>query len=98
MRAGTAILISEEITYDAIGQPVRTETEREILCTVAGITRTEWAEAGKLGVDPQIKLITPLMNYNGERTVEFEGKRYGVYRTYAGTDRLEIYLERKAGK
>lgn len=98
MRAATAVLVAEEITYDDIGQPVRTETEREIMCTVSGITRTEWAEAGKLGMDPQVKLITPAFNYNGERTVIFEGKRYGVYRTFVSTDRLELYLEKKAGK
>lgn len=98
MRASVATLIAEDITYDAIGQAIRTETEKEIMVSVVSITRGEWAIAGKLGVNPQIKLITPRFNYEGEDTIEFEGKRYGIYRTFASSDQIELYLERKASK
>lgn len=97
MRASVALLIAEEITYDAIGQPIRTEIPREVMVSVASITRAEWAVAGKLGVNPQVKLITPRFNYQGEDVIEFEGARYGVYRTYASSDQIELYLEKKAG-
>ena len=37
-------------------------------------------------------------DYNGERVVEYDGKTYGVYRTYyARTDTVELYVERKGG-
>ena len=40
----------------------------------------------------------PYEYYEGEEIVEFEGTRYGVYRTYRGRDdTIELYLERKAG-
>ena len=36
--------------------------------------------------------------YAGEQIVEYQGRRYGVYRTYqAKTDELELYVERKGG-
>ena len=37
-------------------------------------------------------------DYNGAKEVEFDGKRYGIYRTYLRQDELlELYLERKTG-
>lgn len=37
-------------------------------------------------------------DYNGEDTILYNGKAYGVYRTYhAKTDVLELYVERKGG-
>ena len=37
-------------------------------------------------------------DYAGETTVVYNGKAYGVYRTYhAGTDTLELYVEGKGG-
>lgn len=97
MRASIVYLIKEEITYDAIGQPISTETRRGVPCSVASITRNEWAAAGQLGVNPQIKIVMPFMNYDGEQVVELEGARYSVYRTYTAGDRMEVYLEKKIG-
>jgi hypothetical protein len=37
-------------------------------------------------------------DYNGEDTAEYDGKRYGIYRTYERDDeQVELYLEKKAG-
>ena len=35
-------------------------------------------------------------DYNEEKTVEYKGKQYGIYRVYRGkTDSIELYAERK---
>lgn len=94
MRASIATLIAEQITYDSIGQSVKHEIPREVMVDVASITRGEWYAAGKLGMNPQVKLVTPVCNYNGEVKVDFEGVRYDIYRTYTDSDRIELYLER----
>lgn len=97
MISGTAKLISETITYDEIGNPVIEEVEREIFCTERAITRQEWTDAGRMGLYPQIELITPYSNYQGEEIVIYNNKRYSVYRTYRRGDDIELYLERKGG-
>lgn len=97
MRASVALLIAEEITYDAIGQPIKTEVPREIFCEIASVSMNEFMQAGQIGINAQHKIVTPVMNYGGEKIVELNGTRYGVYRTYCNSDIIEIYLERKGG-
>ena len=37
-------------------------------------------------------------DYEGEELAEIDGVRYGVYRTYLGSNEsIELYLERKTG-
>lgn len=98
MRASVAKLIGHTIEYDSIGQAFGSEVVREILCDVASVTRLEWMQAGQLGVNAQLKLVTPSINYQGETEAEYEGSRYGIYRAYSDGDIIELYLERKAGK
>lgn len=97
IRASEANLIKEVTSRDPIGQLVREETSRLIPVRVASVTRLEWAEASKVGVNPQVMLITPSINYEGESIVEFEGQRLYVYRTYTNGGQIELYLERRAG-
>ena len=38
-------------------------------------------------------------DYNGEDTLEYDGKLYGIYRTFlARGDVIELYCEKKGGK
>ena len=38
-------------------------------------------------------------DYEGEKTLEMDGKQYGIYRTYQTlNDDLELYLEWKVGE
>ena len=96
-------LISESYLKDSIGQRNPSETPIPVWAHVQSATRSEWANAGKIGLKPQFVAITPIVNYNGERIVQIgEGenvKRYAVYRTYidADSDSIELYLEEKAG-
>ena len=91
-----ATLVSETKTQDSIGQWISTETEREIFCEEYSITRNEWADAGRLGLNPEICLKTHIGNYNDELVVKYQNKRYSVYRTYKQGEEIELYLERKA--
>ena len=71
----------------------------EVFCDVRSITRTEWFEAGRNGIQhPEFVFIINRNEYNGERIVEYNGQRYGVYRTYeAKNENLELYCEAKGG-
>lgn len=96
---GVVKLINETYKQDEIGQLIPSESETEIYVEILSVTRSEWAAASRDGLNPAIMLRTQRVNYSGEQIVEFEGSRYGVYRTYAppDSDLIEIYLEEKVG-
>lgn len=73
-------------------------TEREIFCQVESITRNEFFEAGRNGLNPEYKFLIFFGDYQNERVVEYDGKRYAVYRTFRGkNDVIELYVERQGG-
>lgn len=93
-------LIAPVVEEDALGQKVPTgeEVHREVFCEVASVSRAEWYQGGTAGLKPELVAVIYLMDYAEETVVEYEGLRYGVYRTYRkGNDKVELYLQRKAG-
>lgn len=89
------------VTYakDAAGIPRATEgTPRQVMCQVDSVTRQEFFEAGRNGLNPEIVFRVFFGDYDEERLIEYKGKRYGVYRTYQRRDDwIELYCERKGG-
>lgn len=93
-------LIKANIKEDVIGQRVTDgETARELVCTVNGITRQEWAAAAQAGLNPEcMAYLKESGDYEGEEVAELGGVRYSIYRTYlTGDGGIELYLRRKAG-
>lgn len=91
-------LISETFTQDEIGQYISQETEREVFCEVRSVTRSEWFNAGRDGLQPEFMFIMFAPDYFGEKIVEYKGVRYGIYRTYVGrNEQIELYAEAKGG-
>lgn len=100
MDRSTAIkLISEAYAEDEYGvmQPVL--KKRKVFANVQSVSRTEWFEGGRSGLNPEFKMTVFGPDYKGEQAVEYNGQTYDVYRTYAAkTDTLELYVQRKQGK
>lgn len=90
-------LIGVSKTQDDYGVWRMTETSKEVFCSVQSVTRTEFFDAGRNGLNPAYVFTIFGDDYDGEETVEFHGKRYGVYRTYRAGDDMELYAERKGG-
>lgn len=92
-------LISRTYTKDKYGVQKATETEREVFCDVKSISRMEFFEAGRNGLNPEYEFIIAETEWQGETILEYRGKRYGIYRTYIepNTDFIELYAERKGG-
>lgn len=92
-------LISVRQTRDAQGVLQTDETARQVFCRVDSITRQEFFEAGRAGLNPEWRFTVFAGDYNGEQTLVYAGLRYGIYRTYRvpGTDYMELYAERKGG-
>lgn len=85
-------------TQDAIGQFISHETSRQVFCDVRSVTRNEWFEAGKDGFNPTFVFVMFAPDYQGEKIVEYNDRRYGIYRTYVGrNERIELYAEEKGG-
>ena len=98
MQDDVLILISESFKGDAIGQQKPAEIRREVFCRVGGISRREWFDAGHSGLKPELMLSVFFGDYSGEKTVEYNGNRYTVYRTYrADPETVELYCERRTG-
>ena len=95
-RSDVIKLISYTETQDQYGVWKTTETKKQVFCQVDSITRQEFFEAGRNGLNPEYKFIMFDGDYNGEKTVEYKDKQYGIYRVYRNrTDFIELYAERK---
>lgn len=98
-RSDVIKLIPVTYTVDNAGIQRLTEGEpREVMCQVDSITRAEFFEGGRNGLNPEYRFRLFFGDYQRERIVEYHGERYGVYRTYRGRgDEIELYVERKGG-
>ena len=97
-RSDVINLISESRTQDDFGRWIATKTSKQVMCQVDSITRAEFFEGGRNGLNPEFKFTMFFGDYSGESIVEYQGKTYAVYRTYLRrTDIIELYVERKGG-
>ena len=97
-RSDVIELVAESTQRDAKGVMQKTETARRVFCSVASISRAEFFDAGRNGLNPEFRFKVFAGDYNGERTLRYKGQAYGIYRTYlASTDTMELYAERKGG-
>lgn len=97
-RSKAFYLVADRYVADEIGQRVATQTKRLVYGRIGSVTRNEWSAAGELGIKPECTLTMFAGDYAGEKTVEMDGKYFGVYRTYQTlNDDIELYLEWKVG-
>lgn len=78
-------LISDGGYYDALKVYHKQETRRQVFAKVNSVTRSEFFQGGRNGLNPQLVFSVFQGDYNGERIIEYQGVRYGVYRTYLGS-------------
>lgn len=97
-RSRVLTLIRQTYQTDEIGQRVPVEEKKDVFCSVASVSGSEWFEAGRQGIKPEIKVSMFCHEYQGEKIAELDGVRYSIYRTYqAKHETIELYLEKKAG-
>lgn len=90
-------LITESFTTDRYGNEVATETKTEVFCEVYSISQNEFFSAGKEGFRPSFRFDVFFDDYDDQQIVEYNGKRYSVYRTYRNNDTMELYAEMRVG-
>lgn len=92
-------LIAVTQSQDENGVWQSAESARQVFCRVDSVTRREFYDAGRNGLNPEYKFTVFAPDYGGELLVGYRAMRYSVYRTYhiPGTDYMELYVERKGG-
>ena len=97
-RSNIITLIGYTKEQDANGVWRKTPYERDVFCQADSVTRVEFFEGGRNGLNPEWRFTMFAYDYNGEDTVRYNGSTYGIYRTYHGrNDDIELYAERKGG-
>lgn len=97
-RSDIVNLYHDTVTYDDYGVGRKTRTAKQIYCKVDSVTRAEFFDAGRSGLNPEYRITMFFGDYDGETVVGYKGRLYSVYRTYqAKTDIIELYVERQGG-
>jgi len=97
-RSDKITLLSSIKTQNAFGVWEETLTSKDVFCQVDSVTRQEFFEGGRNGLNPEFRMTMFFGDYNGERELIYNGLSYSVYRTFHGrTDTIELYVERKGG-
>lgn len=86
-------------TQNSKGAWVKTQVPRDVFCQVESVTRSEFYNGGRSGLNPEYQFTVFQGDYNGEEVCKYNGNDYAIYRTYIvpGTDYIELYAERKGG-
>lgn len=94
----TLFLLSTTYTKDKYGQSIPTNVKVEVFCDKQSVSRSEFHNAGRNGLNPQFVFTVFKGDYNGEAVCEYDGLTYSIYRTYeTDSDYIELYVERKGG-
>lgn len=91
-------LIAQTNTKNEYGVTQKTVSPRDVFCKVQSVTRTEFFEGGRNGLNPEFQFTVFSGDYDGETLCEYNGNSYGIYRVYrTDDDYIELYAERKGG-
>lgn len=92
-------LLTSKLTLDDYGVQRQTITAKQIFARVASVTRSEFFNANRAGLNPEMRFEIFHGDYDGQTLVRWQNKTYAVYRTYhvPGTDYLELYVQREGG-
>ena len=89
-------LIQQTRSVDDYGDPVITETARDVFAKLGSIGQKEFYQAHAVGLQPEIKFVlADYLDYDGEEIVLHNGQRYRVLRTYRKGQELEITVYRE---
>lgn len=87
---------------DDYGDPVVTETTRDVFCREASIGQSEFYQAHANGLKPEIKLVlTDYLDYQNEALLRYtplgqtEPQLYRVLRTFRAGQELELTCYRE---
>lgn len=92
-------LIRSETVRDDTGVINEKLASREVFCGVSSVTRQEFFNAGRSGLNPSFVFLVFAGDYAGETMCIYEGQSYAIYRAYRpeDSDYIELYVQREGG-
>lgn len=92
-------LIAYSYTKDEFGVDRKEPHSRRVFAKIESVTRAEYFNAGRNGLNPEFKFVVFAADYNGETVCQYHGMQYSIYRTshYLGIDYVELYVQREGG-
>lgn len=92
-------LVSQKQVRDATGIYKAVTENTMVYCKVASVSRSEFFEGGRNGLNPEYQFTVFAGDYHGESVCRYRDKSYAIYRTYIvpGTDYIELYAQREGG-
>lgn len=98
-RSTPIYLIKEEYAEDQYGVLQATTQKRLVFANVTSVSLQEWAEGGRVGLNPEYRVRIFGPDYEGEEIIEINNVQYAVYRAYYDrTDNLDLYVQKRKGK
>ena len=81
-KAAAIRFVSESRKAHGVHETI-SKTQRLVLCTVKRVRQSEYYEAHNAGFRPEYQFdLTAAEDYHDEDTLIYEGKEYGIIRTY----------------
>lgn len=97
-RSDVLELLTDSGSYDELHIWREQLTGQEVFCQVDSVTRSEFYEGGRNGLNPEYRFSVFAGDYNGETVARYDGQLYTIYRVYkARGDVVELYAERRGG-
>ena len=92
-------LLGVTVTKDSRGVQKKTSTSREVFCRRRSVSRSEFFDGGRNGLNPEYLFEVFAGDYDGETMCRYNGKPYAIYRTYLpdNSDYIELYVQREGG-
>ena len=89
-------LVSTKITIDELGDTREEYETREVFAQVKSVGMSEKYQALAVGLEPELTFVlADYYDYENEKYVEYEGRRYTVIRTYRkGNNEIELVVSR----
>ena len=97
-RSSVVYLISESHEQDENGVFTATERRRKVFAGVISVGQNEWHQGARNGLNPSLRITVFGPDYHDEEVLEYNRKRYTVYRTFQGkSDTIDLYVEYRKG-
>lgn len=74
-------------------QNIETEILKEVFAEKRSISQSEFFNAGQTDIKPTKCFVIYSHEYNDERFLIYENKKYSIYRTYEKDEDIELYCE-----
>ena len=91
-------LMSSTIIVDEILQEIEVTLPELVYCATSSIGQREFSASMQAGLKAERTIIIDHDEYDGQKEVEYNRKKYSVYRTFVRDDgNIELYCEVRTG-